>query len=96
MGKPIYYMTAKATIIKNKRPTTRSVWIVSSYDQPLDIMRKDYKTMVRLQHDLYPAKAKNKTVVIDQIMTKRQVGTTSNQNQDEGNNISGSLQERKG
>ena len=89
-------MTAWTTVIKNKRPTKRSVWIVSVYDDPIDIMRKDYKTMVRLQHDLYPAKAKNKTVVIDKIMTKRQVGTTSNQNQDEGNNISGSLQERKG
>ena len=89
-------MTAWATVIKNKRPTKRSIWIVSSYDDPIEIMRKDYKTMVRLQHELYPPKAKKKTVVIDRIMSKTQVGTTSNQNDDEGNNISESLQEKQG
>lgn len=77
MGKPIYYMTAKVSMIKNKRPTTREVWIVSRYDKPIDIMRKDLRTMLRLQHDLYPLRAKNKSIVIDEIMTKRQVGTTS-------------------
>lgn len=70
-------MTAKVSIIKNKRPTTRKVWIVSRYDKPIDIMRKDLRTMLRLQHDLYPLRAKNKSIVIDEIMTKRQVGTTS-------------------
>ena len=89
-------MTAWTTVIKNKRPTRRSVWIVSVYDDPIDIMRKDYNTMVRLQHELYPPKAKKKTVVIDRIGTKTQVGTTSNHNHDEGNDISESLQEEQG
>ena len=78
MGKPIYYMTAKATVIKNKQPTSRYVWMVSGYDKPLDIMRKDLRTMLRLQHELYPVKAKVKAVVIEEILTKKQVGTTSN------------------
>jgi CBS-domain-containing membrane protein len=77
MSKPIYYMTAKVSIIKNKKPSTRVVWIVSTYEKPIDIMRKDLMTMLRLQGELYTAKAKNKSIVIDEIMTKRQVGTTS-------------------
>ena len=71
-------MTAKATIIKNKQPTSRYVWIVSRYDKPIDIMRKDLRTMLRLQHELYPTKDKTKAVVIEQVLTKKQVGTTSN------------------
>jgi len=70
-------MTAKATIIKNKRPQTRDVWIVSKYDNPLDIMRHDHKTMSRLRRELLTAKAKNTTIVIDRIESKKQIGTTS-------------------
>jgi len=81
MGKPIYYMTAKVTTIKNKRPQSRSVWIVSDYDNPVDIMKKDGKTMSRLERELFTAKAKNKTIVIDSITSIKQVGTTSHPNE---------------
>lgn len=77
MGKPIYSMTAKVTIIKNKNPQSRDVWIVSTYDKPLDIMKNDTKTMFRLQQELFTPRAKNKAIVIDSITSKVQVGTTS-------------------
>lgn len=77
MGKPIYYMTAKATFIKKKSPLTRLVWIVSSFDSPLDIMRSDIKTMSRLRSEMYSKSAKKKVIVIDEILTKKKVGTTN-------------------
>ena len=70
-------MTAEVTIIKKKRPQTRKVWIVSFYDNPIDIMDNDAKTMSRLESELFTAKAKDKTIVIDSITSKKQVGTTS-------------------
>jgi len=76
MGKPIYYMTAKVTFIKNKTPQTRSVWIVSRYDNPRDIMKHDKRTMHRLDGELLTPKAKQRTILIDRIESKKQVGTT--------------------
>jgi hypothetical protein len=57
------------------------VWIVSDYDNPMDIMKKDGKTMSRLERELFTAKAKNKTIVIDSITSIKQVGTTSHPNE---------------
>lgn len=74
-------MTAKVTTIKNKRPQTRNVWIVSDYDNPLDIMKKDGKTMSRLERELFTPKAKNKTIVIDSVISIKQVGKTSHPNE---------------
>tara|TARA_B100001093_G_scaffold128701_1_gene121188 strand:+ start:2020 stop:2271 length:252 start_codon:yes stop_codon:yes gene_type:complete len=76
MGKPIYYMTAKVTFIKNKTPQTKSVWIVSKYDNPRDIMKLDSKTMHRLDGELLTPKAKQRSILIDKIESKKQVGTT--------------------
>ena len=70
-------MTAKVITINKKRPQYRNVWIVSQYDNPSDIMKKDGKTMSRLERELFTAKAKNKTIVIDSITSIKQVGTTS-------------------
>ena len=81
MGRPIYYMTAKVTIIKNKRPRSKEVWIVSGYDNAEDIMKKDGKTMSRLKDELFAAKAKSKTIVIDSITSIKQVGTISDPNE---------------
>lgn len=74
-------MTARVTTIKNKRPQSRNVWIVSDYDSPMDIMKKDGKTMSRLERELFTAKAKNKTIVIESITSIKQVGTTSHPNE---------------
>ena len=76
MGKPIYYMSGKATFIKNKHPQTRSVWIVSTYDNPRDIMKHDAHTMYRLDQELLTPKAKQRTIIIDRVDTVKQIGTT--------------------
>jgi hypothetical protein len=76
MGKPIYYMKGKATFIKNKHPQTRSVWIVSTYDNPRDIMKHDTHTMYRLDQELLTPKAKQRTIIIDKVEDIKQIGTT--------------------
>ena len=91
MGKPIYYIEAEATIIKNKRPVSKKIWIVSLYDSPSDIMKHDMKTMRRLQNELLTKKAKNRTVLIENINSIKQVGTTS----DASNYLQKSLQEKR-
>ncbi len=91
MGKPIYYIEAEATIIKNRRPVSKMVWIVSTYDNPSDIMKHDMRTMSRLQDQLITKKAKNKTVLIESINSIKQVGTTSNAS----NYLQKSLQEKR-
>ena len=69
-------MMAKVTFIKNKTPQTRIVWIVSRYDNPRDIMRHDDRTMYRLDKELLTPKAKQRTILIDKIESKKQEGTT--------------------
>jgi len=76
MGQPIYYMTGKATFIKNKHPQTRDVWIVSTYDNPKDIMKYDKHTMYRLDQELLTPKANQRTIIIEEIDSIKQVGTT--------------------
>lgn len=69
-------MTGKATFIKNKHPQTRSVWIVSKYDNPRDIMKHDAHTMYRLDQQLLTPKAKQRTIIIDKVEDIKQIGTT--------------------
>lgn len=69
-------MTGKATFIKNKHPQTRSVWIVSKYDNPRDIMKHDAHTMYRLDQQLLTPKAKQRTIIIDKVEGIKQIGTT--------------------
>ena len=76
MAQPIYYMTGKATFIKNKSPQTRDVWFVSTYDNPRDIMKHDSHTMYRLGQELLTPKAKQRTIIIDRIDSVKQIGTT--------------------
>ena len=76
MGKPIYYIEAKATFFKKKHPHTRDVWIVSTYDDPREIMRHDNITMSRLDKELLSPKAKERFIVIKDISSIKQMGTT--------------------
>ena len=69
-------MNGKATFIKNKHPQTRNVWIVSTYDNPRDIMKHDRHTMYRLDQELLTPKAKQRTIIINEIESTKQVGTT--------------------
>lgn len=91
MSRPIYFIEATATVIKNKRPTSREVWIVSTYDNPSDIMKNDSKTMSRLREELLSKNAKNKTVLIESIKSIKRVGTTSNAS----NYLQKSVQEKR-
>ena len=77
MGKPIYYMTATVRFHKKKFLQKRSVWIVSRYDNPKDIMAHDEWTMARLDRELLPPKTKNRRITIQEIESIKQVGTTS-------------------
>lgn len=76
MGKPIYYIEAKATFFKKKQPHNRGVWIVSTYDDPRDIMRYDKITMTRLDKELLSPKAKERLIVIKDVKSIKQIGTT--------------------
>jgi len=69
-------MTGKATFIKNKHPQTRGVWMVSTYDNPRDIMKHDTHTMYRLDQELLTPKAKQRTIIIDKVEDIKQIGTT--------------------
>jgi len=72
---PIYYMTADASFKKGKREFDLSVWIVSNYDDPLEIMLKDNKTIGRLELEFYGKAYKSeKRVTINKIRSKKIVG----------------------
>jgi len=55
------------------------VWIISKYDDPMDIMKSDDKTMSRLRRELFTAKAKNKVIVINSIESKKEIGFVNNE-----------------
>ena len=72
---PIYYMTAEASFKKGKREFNLPVWIVSNYDDPLEIMLKDSKTIGRLELEFYGKTYKSeKRVTIKKIRSKKIVG----------------------
>ena len=48
----------------------RREWIVTVYDTPSDIMRYDSKTMYRLRQKYFTAKAKNKEIIIREILDR--------------------------
>ena len=72
---PIYYLTANASFKKGKREFDLPVWIVSNYDDPLEIMLKDSKTISRLETEFYGKAYKSeKRVTINSIRSKKIVG----------------------
>ena len=82
MGKPIYYMEAKAKFFKKNSPQRRSIWIVSTFTTPTDIMMHDQTTMYRLDKELLTPKAKERRIIIEAITSIKQVGTTSHAGND--------------
>jgi len=76
-GAPIYYMDVQVAFKKNKRVLERSVWVVSVFDDPSDIMNYDGKTMRRLRAELYPgSKKKDNTVMVREIKSKKLIATS--------------------
>lgn len=69
-------MTGTATFIKDKSPQTRAIWVVSRYNNPMDIMKHDKHTMYRLDQELLTPKAKQRTIIINRVDNVKQIGTT--------------------
>ena len=77
-GAPIYYMTARVAFKKRKVVHERVVWIVSVFDSPNDIRLYDYKTMHRLETELYGKNAKSeRKVIIREIMDKKFISNST-------------------
>ena len=53
---------------KRKVVHERREWIVTVFDTPSDIMRYDKKTMHRLREKYFTPKAKNKEVIVREIL----------------------------
>ena len=53
---------------KRKVVHERREWIVTVFDTPSDIMRYDRKTMFRLREKYFTPKAKNKEIIVREIL----------------------------
>ena len=53
---------------KRKVVHERLEWIVTVYDTPSDIMRYDRKNMHRLRQKYFTTKAKNKEIIVREIL----------------------------
>ncbi len=53
---------------KRKVVHERREWIVTIYDTPSDIMRYDYKNMNRLRDKYFTPKAKNRDIIVREIL----------------------------
>jgi len=61
-------MHVRVAFKKRKVVHERCVWIVTVFDTPADIMRYDHKTMYRLKSEYFTSKAKDKNIVIREIL----------------------------
>ena len=64
----IKYLHARVAFKKRKVVHERVEWIVTVYDTPSDIMRYDKKTMSRLRDKYFTQKAKNKEIIVREIL----------------------------
>jgi len=70
-GAPIYLMDVRVAFKKNKRVLERSMWVVSVFTCPSDIMLYDLKTMRRIRTELYKSGKGDKVVMIREILNKK-------------------------
>lgn len=71
---PIYYMNVRVAYWKKKEKRELDDWVVSKYNNPIDITKKDKKTIRRLQDKLYTPAIKDKKIVIVKIHNEKIVG----------------------
>jgi len=64
----IKYLHARVAFKKRKVVHERVEYIVTVFDTPSDIMRYDKKTMHRLRDKYFTAKAKNREIIIREIL----------------------------
>ena len=61
-------MHVRVAFKKRKVVHERLEWIVTVYDTPADIMRYDYRNMNRLVAEYFTPKAKNKEIIVREIL----------------------------
>lgn len=81
-GAPIYLMDVRVAFKKNKRVLERSMWVVSVFDEPSDIMNYDRKTMRRLNNEIYSGSKNNQPIMIREVLNKKFI-SNSQLSQDE-------------
>jgi hypothetical protein len=64
----IKHMHVRVAFKKRKVVHERCVWIVTVFDTPADIMRYDKKNMYKLKNKYFTEKAKDKNIVIREIL----------------------------
>jgi len=64
----IKHIHVRVAFKKRKVVHERRVWIVTLYDTPADIMRYDYKNINRFKSEFFTPKAKNKEVIVREIL----------------------------
>ena len=64
----IKHMHVRVAFKKRKVVHERRVWIVTVFDTPSDIVKYDTKTMHRLREKYFTPKAKNKDIIIREIL----------------------------
>ena len=75
MNYPIYLYDIEVSYRKTKQTLIIKTWAVSKYDNAVEIMTRDHKTMDRLNDELYGSKYKGeRKILITKILTKKKVG----------------------
>ena len=75
MNYPIYLYDIEVGYRKTKQTLIIKTWAVSKYDNAVEIMTRDHKTMDRLNDELYGSKYKgDRKILITKILTKKKVG----------------------
>jgi|TARA_R100000322_G_scaffold63360_1_gene39850 hypothetical protein len=64
----IRHSLVRVAFKKRKVVHERREWIVTVFDTPSDIMRYDKKTMHRLRDKYFTPKAKNKEIIVREIL----------------------------
>ena len=64
----IKHSLVRVAFKKRKVVHERREWIVTIYDTPSDIMRYDYKNMNRLRDKYFTPKAKNRDIIVREIL----------------------------
>jgi len=73
----IYYLEIMISYKKGKSIIKDETWAVSKYTTPNEIMRKDSKTMSRLNDMVYGSKYKSaKQLVITKVLSQKIVGVS--------------------
>ena len=75
MNYPIYLYDIEVGYRKTKQTLIIKTWAVSKYDNAVEIMTRDHKTMDRLNDELYGSKYKGeRKILITKILTKKKIG----------------------